>query len=853
MGSIALSKVSVSSRGVETAGMKVSEAIKKIIGRFIVGKKGNPICITIIITTTVAFLTTILLPIVCFPNQDLHVVLNDLASFTADKRAELLLYKGMLALACVFAGFFAWRMTKSNQDIISNISNSKTVGISERICNIDKAYLMGIVLISMNLLLYLFSKTYSIKLIVMTVVYLYIMLTRKNKIIPYMMCYVGLYYSVTGLYSLYITLFQWTDAKLWLNGSVSQIELEAITVLLFVLLIIVHENFKYKKALEKVFVLSKVLVVFNFCVYFRSSYEYGNEIVHLPYSIGYYAVILCSMILLWWNECKSRENNKREDSQNGDNRFNPSLSMVASILMMNSFIVPAQIVPTDLWHHGEQITGWHQVFDMGQKLYVDFCPSSGCYSIPLGFVLKYICGDTASGYASAYSLLALLICMLVIVLIYHFSGGQIALLVSLFSGMPIYNRGYCILPFLLLLAMPRMIERKSDWLKIWIFGSLIAGVYYPILGVALAVGTLPFAFIQIYDLITIIRQAREGEKAVVSSKKKIYEYASWIIVLGICIGSIPLLVHMAKYFLVLSGQSLDVDAIALLDGSAPPLGFFEWLPYSVRYWFYIFMRLYIPMLAVTVMVTMLVVGIKNKKIDFLRSNICLILTAGVFIQIVAYSYTLIRADDSVLLARTYMTIFPCMIALVIGVLMYGNKYFCKGIWTTAAFIGFLYISLGTITIRGEINFPNTELGTEVGGLINDDMRLMARYKVNEVGFATMDEEEKEVLPKFGNGFCLRSYIKNGVKWKKYIIKNQIENKSFVNLDRFMYYVLDVKACFTDTTHTMEGEEAQEMLIERYQKEKPIFVPNSYEPGEKIQIFMNAEGYEQTENEWLISH
>jgi len=55
-----------------------------------------------------------------------------------------------------------------------------------------------------------------------------------------------------------------------------------------------------------------------------------------------------------------------------------------------------------------------------------------------------------------------------------------------------------VLPFILLLALPEIIQKRQCWLRLWMIACLVNGLYYPSCGAALLFAGLPFAFVQLY-------------------------------------------------------------------------------------------------------------------------------------------------------------------------------------------------------------------------------------------------------------------------------------------------------------------------------------------------------------------
>ena len=98
---------------------------------------------------------------------------------------------------------------------------------------------------------------------------------------------------------------------------------------------------------------------------------------------------------------------------------NPILvSSILAIAVFNAYCMPIRVVPDDLWHHGEEVVAWQQVFECGKTLYHDYMPASGLHPFVEGFYLNVILDKTAASIPEACALLMITIAILTIFLCY---------------------------------------------------------------------------------------------------------------------------------------------------------------------------------------------------------------------------------------------------------------------------------------------------------------------------------------------------------------------------------------------------------------------------------------------------
>ncbi len=805
-------------------------------------------------------LTVAFLPDVTFTDQEYSDIIYGLSALGTNKTGELNLFKGSLALACVVAGAAA---------ILIQRKQKKTEELSESFGTAPVWIVCLIVMGTFFALNYEEMLTYS-KLLVMGLFYLamWVLFRKKANLLSLMA--VCVYYTVTALMATVNFVCAWliTDRKFpWDSMEQWQLYVVALVPILALLVLWKFTKKEGNDPLIKQSILwMQTVIPLNLLIWCKDRYLYEEEIVRLAYPATFYVlmgVLMGSLILAALRRVLRYDEQAEEGIASVI-----SVALIVTVFAVNSYIVPAQIVPSDFWHHGEQISAWHQLTEWGQGLYTDFAPSSGLFALPIGFLMMLL-GGGANMYATAYSLVSLLFAVAIAVLMAKAAGKQYALPIALLSGLMVYNRGYFVLPYLLILTMPRLIERRSAWLKAWILLSLLAGLYYPTVGVALLAATLPFGIIQ------LVLFFKNGE---FTAKKRSPMF--WIttgLVFGICLASMVILLPMAKYILTLAGQSLEADSFTLLAYTEYPDNFLPSLSNDkVRYLLYLIIRVFFAASTVVIPFVLLVLCLAAKgRKRFLTSPLFLVLSASILFTVVFYSYSLVRADTGLLLARTGVTTVLITIYLIIGMAAFGKEHF-----TTLSRTGMLGILLALLTLVsahcGTMQFPNVDISVSYGGVYDDTSRLISVLEQtieedeDEESVVELTEEEKKALidlssayikideeitakiPKLKDGFISKAALQGLMDTQQIIDTYGLSDEYFANLPRFYYSVLKVKAPFLDSTALTQSVASQKMVLEYYEKNPPIFaglnMPGNYE----LLKWAEDHDYQVLNNGWWVS-
>lgn len=406
-------------------------------------------------------------------------------------------------------------------------------------------------------------------------------------------------------------------------------------------------------AAHRKLLLLQLFLPFLFIIWLVDTYRYQGADIRVPYAKGYYVFFYCLLLLSFFILSVHIKNNWNKPATISAPKGTPKgrLSSIISpltpmiLFAFHSFSACAMYAQPDQHHHGEQMIPWTQVFSLGQSLYEEYTPVSGLFPFVNGFIQHKLLGGTVSDYSPAISITMVIFCFLTMFLITRLTGSSTAVLFAVLFALPCYNRQYLVLPVLLLLSMPALQSRRLLWTYTWIFSCFLAGLYYPLYGGALVIGTLPLGLYQLYLWI----KTKEWKKDLRSP----LSYLEFLLCFLPIACSIPLLFKILNHTLIYSSQTVLADGINVF-GQETPISFMPYLESipKLRNFCYFSLRMLLPMIGIWAFLFCMsrLFGTlkKSEKVRVLFLE----LFAGATTLGISYSYTLVRADTNCVLSRT---------------------------------------------------------------------------------------------------------------------------------------------------------------------------------------------------------
>lgn len=674
------------------------------------------------------------------------------------------------------------------------------------------------ILILPNLFQLIVFGSFSKPLLILVVLLCFYHIFLKEQSISALAFSVLTYYAVMGISTL-----------LCVTGHAVPPHLFLLSMLVSALCVLILTLSRKKAYLSYCILYIQPFITGVLSLYFVDDYFYNNARINVPYAKGYYIFfITLTLILLVWQLLHCIRNTKQATSL-------PLASLISRasatiIFIYNSYSACPMFAQPDQHHHGEQMIPWQQIITLGQKAYEEYTPVSGLFPMVIGFIQNVVLGGTISDYSPAVSIFMVCICLLTMCLIYEHVGGMWALAISVLFCLPCYNRQYLVLPLLLLLTLPKLYEKANLWLSAWLFGCFLAGLYYPLFGAAVLLGTLPFAIYQIRNLL------KQKDRL-----KHTSTYVPLLIVLVPICFSIPLLLRMLRHTLTYSNQTTLADGIALHGQSVPEF----FMPYLNGHAFlqtlcYFGIRIFLPMCGLILFAIMTFRTKESKRKLFYLS--------GLISLAISYSYTLVRADTGVILSRTsYILVALCGIFLPILLLNEYQKermpllpFLLIGILFSLP--SMLYQNIAAVKTPAMWVYPNGESAL----YFDDESKLFDVYEVNDVfaksedtGFLAADQK------RLGPGFMVKDQLDYVKQYRAIIDKCEriAPDTTYFGFDgQGFYSYLGVKCCYTGFIPAAKGYAAQVAIRKRMSETRPVIFLIEPESNYYLYYYMMTNDY-----------
>lgn len=616
------------------------------------------------------------------------------------------------------------------------------------------------------------------------------------------------YYAFVGLFTL-LCLF---NVHISISPAIIGFFLALVTSVIFVIL-------KKTDLLYKLLLWMQLPVLFTLSIYFVDKYLYRGQMITLRFASGYYFFFICLLLLFFVMSLRHVLKHRKIASKTPLTKL-INVYTVMTIFIYNSFSACPMYAQPDQHHHGEQMIPWNQVLELGRSLYDEYTPVSGLFPMVIGFLQHILLGGTASDYSPAVSIMMVIVCAITMYLLYKHLGGFWCLMIAMFFCLPCYNRQYLVLPLLLLLFLPSLRERKLNWILVWIFGCFLSGLYYPLFGAALLLGTLPYGLFQCYSLFT--------NKELKFNLPVLIKLA--LVFLPILF-SIPLLLRILKHTLTFSSQTVLADGICLFGQTVPE----NFMPYLGNHAYlqslcYFGIRFFLPLIGVWLFICFLLFTLQNK----IKRAYSFFALAGAITLGISYTYTLVRADTGVILSRTsYILCSMVGIFLTMLILSYQKETKPTDSSLIPSFTNVLLLALlfslpmvlynNTAAAKTPAMwiYPNGE--SEL--LLDDEAKIYNHYEVPELFTKSEDTGLKPINQKrIGEGFIVSDQLSYISHYQNVIEKcEQVKpDTTYMGFDgQGFYYFNNVKACATGFIQAAKGYDAQQEILDRMKVERPV--------------------------------
>ncbi len=745
------------------------------------------------------------------------IILENVSLSGLNKSGELQLFWMILAIGAILlgAGLFIMSQKDTRTDIIS-LKDHRIPLYS------------GVLLFPFLAYLTVFGQ-FSIPLFMALVIFVLSLLFCRELTSTLLLTYTFCYYALISLLTLAV---QITDRARLSSGTIYI--LTATITLVFSATTIL----RYKKDGDAAFGRRLLLVLQCFLpglmsIWLVDDYLYQGQLIEIHYAPGYvvFFAFFIGIALILAIRQTIKAWNTHEKYVIG--AFAPII-----LFAYHSFSAAPMYAQPDQHHHGEQMIPWDQIFVHGQSLYKEYTPVSGLFPFVNGSIQNILLGGTVTDYSPAISITMVIFSAVTMYLIYKHVGGAYATAFAVLFTLPSYNRQYMVLPVLLLLTLPGLMKKKNLWLQVWIYSCFLSGLYYPLYGAGLLIGTIPLG---IYQGITYIKSDMFRRH-----RKKLTFIISWVILILVVVANIPLLLNMLNHTLTYSSQTVMADGILLLGQQAPD----HFLPYliafpSIRQALYFALRFMLPIIGVWLFVYFIIFAIRRKE-----RNLALMLISGAVTLMISYTYTLVRADVGKILSRTAMILISVAgMFLPILLIHYGKALQKRAILSSVigiccAFPMMLFMQISHTKNPDMWIYPDGE-----SQLVMDDAaKLYSYYEVPDTFLKSEDtglsERYQQLL---GDGFMVADQLHYITGYAAVIEKceavSEGETLTYMAFDGQGFYdYLGVACSATGYIPAARSYEAQKAIWDTASKNLPVIFYIQPESNYYIFRFMLDAGY-----------
>jgi hypothetical protein len=721
------------------------------------------------------------------------IIVREIALCNSNKTGELNTVWGALFLgviATIIAMIFISKRKNSNN-------------ISEKAENDILDFIIAFLIIP-SVLIYLFNSSvnkFVIELIIVLLVFLLFekkylskVIADKETVLKTIILFVSTYYALLAIWAL-------------LQSYETKINVKRISIILWALLwtgIILAISIRNKSTviLGKIAIAMQLFIPLLLFTGLITRYNYNGKIVDLAAPKRYVLLIVTIILLLLLYALFSAIKRYR-NINNCECKYLILPTTIMVIFAFQLFTNANYVYSSDFWHTGEELLPWQQIVQLGLTPYKEYTSESGLYPMYFGFIQNVLLDGKVLSYNYAWFLQYLFAGLFSGWVLYRFAGAEIGLIIAMFVGAYDYNRTLLMLPSILILCILAERKDKITWLLGWVTLSFLNGLYYPIYGMALLVGTLPYAVFLIYSLI------KEGSIKKELNKKKIAYGAG---LLAVILFSAPLLLRIAKNVLELSNQSKLADGITAVGYSKVPDGFLGFLKNHeyMRSLLFATYKFSVPIIILLIFVVLMFYYVRRKDIstsEKYQSPAFVLLSLGMVTLPITYTFGFIRMDIDWFLARTsvVLIIFTGLV-LVVFIYKYGKAYLRRA--TRNVMLG--------IAMFVTIYMIGVPFGNEYNKIRNS-------HDVNDQ-FEYVDNNSN--IPKLGNGFITKNsnYILNTTKSVKDAVLDKDEKIFFLSGAQALYYLLNQESYTKDAAiYTVADGVTQNRNIEMLKKNPPKLV------------------------------
>ena len=627
-------------------------------------------------------------------NQVFTDVVNEFTALNgSNKSAERnMFYYFSFIGALVFSLYYAFRVKKVDTSIALKDNSHSYVFIALLVFNITSI---------------LADNTFNVVAVTALIVAIIALIKDKKAVVPAMILFFILLYSTVALYRLYVYL-----------GGKQDLD-EKILIIMSVLPTLAFIVFDKTGFIVKGIVYLQVIIPLLLLVYTANSFNWAGDNISLPVSkriiIPIYILILLFIMEAILKIIKLKEELSLQNAL--------SYGTCVSIMAFNQYYGTGSMIPLDLHHSFEDVIGYSQIFELGRTPYSQYIPVSGLYSVIHGFIFELFGHGLVSFYNSASNFYYFIIVLLIVFLLRKQLNSEWVFFISLTFCIGTYNRVIWMAPIFLLLTLPKLIENRNLWLKVWVFTSFLHGLYYPIYGAAICLGFMPLGIWQLYNYF------KSG--MLKNDIKTIKFWAYWLLTLTPIILGLPLLVGTARHMLAMASQTIFADGTTRFGQVIAE----DFLPYvkslGVRLFCY-YQASYLVVISIVWISVVLFwvnggVHIKGKKVTIENPIAGFTSLLVAIVMLTSFSYATVRFEVWDIYSRNMGAVRLSFLILIFIVAKYMHNKNANAIFVFgyACFLialmtqqGFYTLDEKNVKLQANYNVPDEYILTNMGDAVD---------------------------------------------------------------------------------------------------------------------------------------
>lgn len=606
----------------------------------------------------------------------------------------------------------------------------------------------------------------------------------KDEIVPGISFLFLCTYAVCAAYRVYALL-----------GGEKNISMTAVVCIAFLFSIgLLFANRSKTGNFQKGILAAQLIIPFSLFLFLFAKYKNGDHEVQLyiPNKVKALIFLLVAIFVaeaVW----QLRKNWNKASIKTGEII---TYGTCISILSFNRFSGSGAILSTDLHHPFENIIGYSQIFELGQQPFSEYIPVSGMYSVVQGFFLTFFGHGQAGYYFLTQNLFYLICIILITIMLKRQMRGEWVLFISAVLIVMDYNRVALILPIMLLLADPRLIEQKNLWLKAWYLSSLLHGLYYPVFGAAVCLGFLPLGIWQVFTY-------AKSEK-LRQDIKKVSFWAWWLVCFVPLAVAFPYLLGTLKHMHAMGGQTVYADGISRF-GQMVADNFFAYVQsLSIRlilyYIFSFLIIISIVWMSVALCFRLGNVHLEKKKIKADHPVPAFLALSVGITMLISFSYTVIRLDINSIYARSAGVVYASFVMFLVLL----DRYLSNGVAKKCVFLYAIFLVAAT----SSIGFYGAE----------GSSKLQAAYTVPE-GYIYV---ENDPVKRLGTCFVEQSMYETIESTYQNMEKLDKKQSYLGMVGNFgLYYLCNIKGGSVIETGTIKGYGAAQETVDLLRRQKMV--------------------------------